>query len=102
MEENYGTLEEMKAAYDEMIEAREAMEEAKKELTITAKKSIVNVLTYGVVAGSATYVVDKIASAYLPKNLKGLPKIGMLALTFLIPEIIGQKAGALADKIMEE
>lgn len=88
--------------YENILEAKADMEKTLEEIKQQTKKTLVNVLVSGVVAGCASIVFDTLVGRYLPKNVRGITKIGISAASFMIPSYIGDKAGSLADKIMEE
>lgn len=95
-------LEENKKAIEEMKELKEEIEKGIESLKSTAKDSMITLSVRAIVSGCAYNVVDKLAGMFLPKNLRGIAKIGAAAGTFFIPELIGNLAANKVESILEE
>lgn len=94
--------EEMRQATKELEEARAGAEAAIEELKTATQDTAISIATRTVVAVCAMKVVDALAGAFLPKNLRGVAKVGVAAGTYLIPELIANKAGDAVNKILKE
>ena len=95
-------MEEMKAAKEELEALRDEVNEGIENLKQTAKESAITVIVRSIVAACAYGAVDKLAGAFLPKNLRGIAKVGAAAGTFLLPEIIGNVAANKVEEILQE
>lgn len=94
--------EELRQATKELEEARAGAKAAIEELKAATQDTAISIATRTVVAVCAMKVVDALAGAFLPKNLRGVAKIGVAAGTYLIPELIANKTGEVVDKILKE
>lgn len=96
------TIEEMEQAKKELDEVRAGAEAAVEELKTVTQDTAISIATRTVVAVCAMKVVDALAGAFLPKNLRGVAKVGVAAGTYLIPDLIANKAGDAVNKILKE
>jgi len=95
-------MEEMKAAKEELEELRDEVNAGIETLKQTAKESAVTVVVRSIVAACAYGAMDKLAGVFLPKNLRGIAKVGAAAGSFLIPEIIANAAATKVEEILQE
>lgn len=95
-------MADIEKTYKELRELKNQLDEAALNLKKTTNNTITNLVIRSIVAACASNVVDKLAGIFLPKSLRGPAKVAAAFGTFFIPEIIGAKAGDLAQKIMEE
>lgn len=95
-------LEENKKTIEEMKKLKEEIESSIDSLKSTAKESFISLIMRSIVAGCASNAIDSLSKAFLPKNLRGIAKIGVTAGTFFLPEIIGNIAANKVESILEE
>lgn len=95
-------MENNKTASEEMEELKKEVEKSIETLQNVAKERAVTIMMRTLVAACTSHLVGKATEAFLPKELKGVTKLGVAFGTFLIPELVGNMAADRVERILRE